>query len=136
MVKLIHKAAGILIKNRKLLVEKSFNKQIFIAPGGSIEEWESAKQALMRELYEEFQIHTQEVDFEFFGEFEAKAAGQEDKMVIMKVFLVHQRVWEPNPDSEVEEIAWISSTIPVDMKVGSIFEHEVIPRLKAMDVID
>jgi len=34
---IIHKAAGILIKDRKLLVEKSHNKQIFIAPGGSIE---------------------------------------------------------------------------------------------------
>lgn len=90
----------------------------------------------MRELYEEFQIYTQEVDFEFFGEFEAKAADQEDKIVIMEVFLVHKRLWELNPDNEAEEIAWISSTIPNNTKVGSILEHEVIPRLKAMDVID
>jgi len=47
--------------------------------------------ALARELLEEFQIHTKEEDFQEFGVFEAKAAGQEDKMVIMNVFLVTQR---------------------------------------------
>jgi 8-oxo-dGTP diphosphatase len=133
---IIHKAAGILIKDRKLLVEKSHNKQIFIAPGGSIEVWETPKMALARELLEEFQIHTKEEDFQEFGVFEAKAAGQEDKMVIMNVFLVTQREWEPTPDNEVETILWVSSRIPDDIQIGSIFLHEVIPKLKEMDLID
>lgn len=130
----IHKAAGILIRARKLLVERSKGKEFFIAPGGSIEPGETAEQALLRELREEFQIAVKEEDFEVFGTFRAQAAGQEAKIVEMQVFMVKNWVGEPTADNEVEEVAWVTST--TDLKVGSIFEHEVIPRLKAADLID
>ena len=52
----IHKVGGIIIKERKLLVEKSIDKEFFIAPGGSIEHGETPTQALVRELFEEFKI--------------------------------------------------------------------------------
>lgn len=132
----IHKAAGILIKDRKLLVEKSANKEFFIAPGGSIEPGESVKQALIRELLEEFKINVEEKDLSEFGIFTAKAAGQEDKIVTMEVYIVNNWQGEPEPDHEVEKILWITSEIPQDIKVGSIFENEVIPRLKKQDLID
>ncbi len=37
----IHKAAGIIIRDKKLLVERSKGKEFFIAPGGTIEEGET-----------------------------------------------------------------------------------------------
>ncbi len=40
------------------------------------------------------------------------------------------------PDSEVEEVRWISSDIPADIEVGSIFAHEVLPRLKEQGLVD
>jgi 8-oxo-dGTP diphosphatase len=132
----IHKAAGIIIRDRKLLVEKSNNKEFFIAPGGSIEEGETPQQALVRELMEEFQIQVTEDDLEYFDTFSAPAAGQEEKQVVMEVFTVKKFTGEPTPDNEVEKIAWITSSIPIDMKIGSIFEHEVLPRLKANKLVD
>ncbi|QQS16137.1 MAG: NUDIX domain-containing protein [Candidatus Moraniibacteriota bacterium] len=132
----IHKAAGIIIRDRNLLVEKSKNKDFFISPGGSIEPGETAKQALARELMEEFQIIVEEGDMESFGTFSAAAAGNESKTVIMEVFMIKAFRGEPTPDSEVEKIAWINSVIPQEMKVGSIFEHQVIPLLKKRDLID
>lgn len=132
----IYKAGGILIKDKKLLVEKSKGKEFFIAPGGSIEAGETPKQALIRELVEEFQITTSENDFEKFDTFYAQAAGDESKTIRMDVFIVKSWVGEPKPDNEVEEIAWINSNIPKGMRVGSIFEHEVIPRLKEKGLID
>ena len=77
-----------------------------------------------------------EEDFEEFGVFTAKAAGQEDKIVEMNVFMVKK--WEGNitPDNEVEEVLWINSILPAGIKIGSIFEHEVLPRLKNMNLID
>ena len=132
----IHKSGGILIRNKKLLVERSEGKEFFIAPGGSLEEGETSRQALVRELMEEFSIEVKENDFEEFGTFSAKAAGQEDKKIIMDVFIVKHWEGEPKPSSEVEEISWIDSRIPSGMKVGSIFEHEVIPRLKEKGLID
>jgi 8-oxo-dGTP diphosphatase len=130
----IHKAAGIIIRDRKLLVERSKGKEFFIAPGGSIESGETAKQALVRELKEEFQIKVQEDDFESFGTFRAEAAGQEGKVVEMEVFTVNRWLGEPTADNEVEEIAWITSDS--DLKLGSIFEHEVIPRLRVNNLIN
>lgn len=111
-------------------------KDFFIAPGGSVEKEESIKQALVRELKEEFAIETVESDFEEFGSFYAPAAGAEEKIIRMDVFIVKGWKGEPVPSSEVEEICWITSRIPHSMKVGSIFEHEVIPRLKAHNLID
>src|SRR5688500_4909971 len=45
----IYKAAGILIKDRKTVVERSQGKPVFVQPGGRIEEGETAEQALVRE---------------------------------------------------------------------------------------
>lgn len=131
----IHKAGGILIKNRRLLVERSKGKEFFIAPGGSVETGETAKQALVRELMEEFQISVQEADLEEFGSFSAPAAGQEHRKVIMDIYVVKNWQGEPRPDNEVEELKWIDSN-PKGIKVGSIFEHEVLPRLKTQNLID
>ena len=132
----IHKAGGIIIRNKRLLVERSKDKEFFIAPGGSIEPGETPTQALIRELMEEFQVTVHEEDFEPFGTFYAQAAGQEDKTIQMDIFTVKKWEGEPTPDNEVEEIRWISSTPPADIKVGSIFEHEVLPRLKEAGLID
>ena len=132
----IHKAAGIIIIDRKLLVEKSKNKEFFIAPGGSIENNENPKQALVRELLEEFQILVSESDLEEFGIFCHSAAGQDGKTVCMEVFKVKGWRGDIRKDNEVEEIRWITSRIPNDIKVGSIFEFEVVPRLKQQDLID
>lgn len=132
----IHKAAGVLIRDRRLLVERSRGKEFFIAPGGSIEPGETPEQALVRELMEEFRITVHEDSLSVFGTFTAAAAGQEDKVVEMKVFTVSEWDGEPTADSEVEEVRWITSEPEDGIKVGSIFEHEVIPRLKAANLID
>uniref|UniRef100_A0A7C4R2Q3 8-oxo-dGTP diphosphatase n=1 Tax=candidate division CPR3 bacterium TaxID=2268181 RepID=A0A7C4R2Q3_UNCC3 len=132
----IYKSGGILIKNRKILVERSKNKEFFISPGGSIEDGETPTQALVRELWEEFKINVTENDFEEFGIFSAQAVGQEDRKIQMNVYIVKSWQGEPTPSSEVEEILWINSNIPTGIKVGSIFEHDVIPKLKELNLID
>lgn len=133
---LILKSAGIIIRNRRLLVERSEGKEAFISPGGTIEEGETAKQALVRELEEEFTIKTREEDFLEFGTFEADAAGRENTKVKMEVFIVKSWEGEPTPSMEVEEIRWIESANPEGLKIGSIFEHDVIPKLKQENLID
>lgn len=132
----IHKAGGIIIKDKKLLVERSKGKNIFIAPGGSIEKGETPKQALIRELREEFSIRVTEKDLVGFDTFYAKAAGDEERIVRMDVFMVSRWSGEPKPSSEVEEVLWITAKIPNGIKVGSIFEHDVIPKLKQKGLID
>lgn len=133
----IYKAAGIIIKDRLLLVERSKGKDVFVAPGGKLEGQETPQQALIRELSEEFRLHIAEDDLEIFGTFYAEAAGSHNagKRLRMDVFTV-KNAGDITPDNEVEEIRWISSAIPNDIEVGSIFAHEVLPRLKQRGLVD
>lgn len=132
----LHKAAGILIKDRRLLVEKSFNKDFYLAPGGKIHPNETPEQALIRELKEEFAIEVALDALEPFGTFYAPSAGKEDSTLRMDVFIVNAWQGEPAPSSEVENIDWVTSDAPATMSVGSIFAHEVLPRLKKQNLID
>ncbi len=132
----IYKVGGILIQNRKLLVTCSKGKDFFVAPGGKIEGEERPFDALKRELKEELNIDIKEDCVSEFGTFYAKATGNESKHIRMDVYIINE--WEGTPvaSSEIEKLQWISSNDVSSIKVGSIFEHEVIPRLKSDNLID
>jgi len=132
----IYKASGIIIVDHKVLVERSKGKDYFIHPGGKIEPGETSKQALVRELREEFQITVKEEDLSQFTKSSAPAANSPEIDVHMEVFIVNKWSGEIQPDSEVEEIRWLTSEIPNDIQIGSIMEHETIPKLKAENFID
>ncbi|HSX17050.1 MAG TPA: NUDIX domain-containing protein [Patescibacteria group bacterium] len=132
----IFKASGIIIVDRKVLVERSKGKEYFIHPGGKIEPGETPQQAVIRELKEEFQIDVAAEDLELFDQNSAPAANSPEVDVHMHVYLVKKWRGDIKPDSEVEEIRWLTSAVPQDIKVGSIMEHETIPKLKAEDLID
>ncbi len=136
MSSLILKAGGVIIRDRKLLVTRSWNETFFIAPGGKLEEGETAKQALVRELKEELGITVAERDLKEFGTFSGRAASDETKTIQMKVFIVESWRGEPHPSHEIAEISWIDSSIPAGWNIGSIFEHDVLPRLKAQNLIN
>jgi 8-oxo-dGTP diphosphatase len=135
-VKDIYKASGIIIRDRKVLVEKSFGKEYFIHPGGKLEAGETAKQALVRELNEELQISVNEKDLIPFDRNIAPAANSPEDTVHMEVFIVSKWEGTLKPAREVEEIRWLTSNIPADLKVGSIMKTQTIPKLVAKELID
>jgi 8-oxo-dGTP pyrophosphatase MutT (NUDIX family) len=130
----IRKAGGALIRDRKLLVARSTGKSIFIMPGGKPDPGETIGQALVRELQEELNVVVDESDLVPFGVFYAPAAGQEGLWLQMDICLVERWQGEPAPSHEVDELQWVTSKPAV--KIGSVIEHEVIPRLKAEGLID
>jgi 8-oxo-dGTP diphosphatase len=132
----IHKAAGIIIQNKKQLLGRSKQKEHFIEPGGKLEPGESAQQALIRELMEEFDLKIRDEDLEPFGTFYDAAAGQEHLRVRIDVFMVKKWTGQIAPCHEVEELLWVTSELPEDIKVGSIFKNEILPRLKAKGLIE
>jgi 8-oxo-dGTP diphosphatase len=132
----IHKSAGVLIRDRKFLITRSKGKSFFIAPGGKIELNEDAEEALIRELREELSIDINAANLAPFGTFFALAAGHEDKYLQMDVFLIKDWKGEVSPANEVEEVKWINSDFPADIELGSIFHHDVLPKLKEKNLID
>jgi 8-oxo-dGTP diphosphatase len=134
----IHKSAGVIISNRKLLVSRSHGKDYFIAPGGKLEPGETATRALVRELHEEQGIIVSEPDLAFFGSFKALAKGHEAEQVelIMDVYIVKAFAGTLTPGSEIAENLWIASADADSLNLGSIFAHDVIPGLKEQDLID
>ena len=132
----IKKAAGIIIRDRKLLVGRSVGKEHFIAPGGKIEGDETETQALVRELMEEYGITVDEQDLEKLDDYTAPATGQEHRLVKMSVYIVKKFQGDPTPSSEVAEMAWVTSANEDHLPLGSIFEHNVTPRLVADGLID
>lgn len=131
----IHKAGAVLLDGKgNFLVTRSADKDIFIAPGGKLEKGETALQALAREMVEEVQVEVNTDTVEHLGTFRAIAAGQENKVIEMDVYLVHDSSGEPTPTSEVEEIRWINSQTK-GVLLGSIFEHDVMPLLKERGLI-
>lgn len=132
----IYKAAGIIINDRKLLFARAKDMDFFIDPGGKIEEGETAEQALVRELNEELSIDVNEADLEFLGEYVAEAANHKGKTVHMKAFVVKQWQGDIKPSAEVEELRWLTSKLPDDIQVGSIFGGKVLPRLHELGLVD
>ena len=108
----------------------------FIDPGGKIEQGETAKQALVRELKEELSIDVDESDLEFFGEFVAEAANHKGKTVNMQAFIVKKWQGTIRSDAEIEELRWLTSNLPTDIQVGSIFGGKVLPKLHKQGLVD
>lgn len=129
MSQLLHKAAGIIIQEKSLLVLRSHGKTIFFAPGGKLERQETSRQALARELSEEISIEVAESDMRFFATFTAPAEGLESTTLRMDVFVVDSYRGRIAPQSEIAECRWINSGNIDAIELGSIFREQVFPLL-------
>lgn len=81
-------------------------------------------------------IDVAESDLEFFGEFVAEAANHKGKTVNMKAFIVKKWHGTIVPDSEIDELRWLTSRLPTDIQVGSIFGGKVLPKLHEQGLVD
>jgi mutator protein MutT len=132
----IFKAAGIIIVDRKLLFTRARDMEFFIDPGGKIEAGETPEEALVRELKEELSIDVNQADLELFGDYTAEAANHKGRTVHMKAFVVKKWQGDIKPSAEVEELRWLTSELPNDIQVGSIFGGEVLPELHKQGLVD
>ena len=132
----IYKASGIIVEDRKVLATRSKGRSMYIQPGGKLEAGETETEAVIRELREEMGIEVTEGDLEKIDDFYAEAAGQAGKRLKLAAYLVKRYDGEPSPQSEVEEIRGFNSEVPEGTELASILEHDIIPELKARDMID
>jgi 8-oxo-dGTP pyrophosphatase MutT (NUDIX family) len=101
-------AGLLLIKDRKLLLAFSRNKQCFYLPGGKIDAGETASQALCREIREELNIPIEEKELRYYTHITAPAYG-EKKGIIMEqdCFLLDKKV-QPQASAEIGELRYFT----------------------------
>jgi 8-oxo-dGTP pyrophosphatase MutT (NUDIX family) len=129
--------AGLLvIKDRKLLLAFSNNKQCFYLPGGKTDTGETARQALCREIREELNTPLTEADLIYYTHITAPAYGEANGVIMeQECFFTSQPV-NPVAAAEIgalhfftlEEYLQQQNTAP-----GAII---VLQQLKADDYID
>jgi 8-oxo-dGTP pyrophosphatase MutT (NUDIX family) len=101
-------AGLLLIRNRKLLLAYSKNKQCFYLPGGKLDDGETAVQALCREIAEELNIAITEPDLEYYTHITAPAYGEETGTIMEQdCFILNQPV-SPTPSAEIGELKYFS----------------------------
>jgi len=131
----IYKAAGVIVQNKQLLVARSKGKTHFFAPGGKIEGDETFEEALIRELKEELKMDIKAGDYELFGSFDAEADDKPGVQLHMTTFLIKRYDGILEPDNEIEELCWVDTKNMDVIPMGSIFKHEVLPRLIARGLV-
>lgn len=124
---MIDKVGGIILKDKKILVQrKNNNREECIIPGGKREGNETDFETLKRELLEELTVELLEA--EFLGEYFDKACFS-DKPISVKTYLTKVK-GEIICANEIKEAIWIDRNYQQkNIKLGSILEKHVIPEL-------
>lgn len=126
---MIDKVAGVIVKNKKLLVVRKRTKenyQEFIIPGGKREIGETDIDTLKRELKEELLVDV--VNAEYMGTYHDIAVFE--KVPITVHTYIVQIQGEILCNSEIKEYIWIDNDYKKqNIKIGSILEKYIIPQL-------
>ncbi len=132
----IHKAGGVLVKNRRALAVRSHkDREHFLIPGGKIEAGETVLEALQRELEEELRIQIEIGQVSHIGSFSSSLDTRTGEITI-EAFMINNWRGEPVANSEIAELYWCDSQNSAGVKLGSVFEKQILPWLKEQDLID
>jgi 8-oxo-dGTP pyrophosphatase MutT (NUDIX family) len=101
-------AGLLLIKNRKLLLAFSRNKQCFYLPGGKIDAGETPAQALCREIREELNIPIDEKELRFYTHITAPAYGEEKGIIMEQDCFLLDREVQPLASAEIGELRYFT----------------------------
>lgn len=124
---MIDKVGGIILKDKKILVQrKKNNREECIIPGGKRETGESDYETLKRELMEELTINL--INAEFIGGYDDIACFS-NKPIHVQAYLVTY-TGDIKCANEIKEAIWIDRNYKENgIKVGSILGEHIIPEL-------
>lgn len=132
----LHTAGLLVIKDRKLLLAFSKNKQCFYLPGGKIDKGESAANALCRESAEELNIFLTENELEHYTHISAQAYREEEGIIMEQdCFFLHRNI-EPRASAEISELKYFSLKEYLLQKSQAPGAVIVLEQLKSNNFID
>ena len=125
-MKKIEKYGLVIIKQKKILINRKMDTRLFLLPGGKPKKGETAEQCLRREIKEEHNVDIIGSP-KPFGTYEDKAANESNTKIHMKVYLGDIK-GEPTPGSEIVEQRWFGKDDNPSI-LSPIVKYEIIPAL-------
>ena len=114
----------------RLLVVRKRGTISYILPGGKPEDGESDVQTLEREIDEELGCHLRSETIVFLGSFSDAAADMDDAAVTVRLYAA-QRIGEPSPKSEIENLKWFSPDTENSSILAPSLQNQIVPYLFA-----
>ncbi len=133
MSKTLDVVAFIYIKDRKVLVVRSKDKDRFYFTGGKRLAGESDIQAIFREVKEEINAEVDLFSLNHLDSFEALAHGHAQGQSVKMVCYTGLIKGEINISSEISEYKWIKSD---EMAICAVATQIAIEKLKEKNIID
>jgi 8-oxo-dGTP pyrophosphatase MutT (NUDIX family) len=104
------KTAGlVVIKNRKLLLAYSINKQAFYLPGGKCDPGETSLETLQREIEEELNLRLEEHELQYYTHISAPAFGEFPPIMMEQDCYLYELNQKPSVSREIAEIQYFDS---------------------------
>lgn len=126
-MEIITKAGLALIKNGKILLVQEDIGPFWLMPGGTIKEEETPEEALKRKTENELGTELDTESIRYINEFEDAAAGKEDTMVKIKLYLGKTK-GEPIVGPGITKLAWFDSD-HIDKDLSPIIKNKILPFL-------
>lgn len=104
----IDKLAWLCIRDKKLLVARSKNKDTYYIPGGKREKGEKDEEALLREIKEELSVDLISATIKYVDIFKAQAHEKPDGVMVKITCYLAEFTGEIQAASEIEEISWLT----------------------------
>ncbi len=104
----LYTAGLLVIKNKKLLLAFSNNKQCYYLPGGKVATAETAKQALCREIEEELNTLITENELQFYTHISAPAYGERPGIMMEQDCFLLTREIAPSAVAEIGALHYFS----------------------------
>lgn len=120
-------AAVALVRDGCVLTVRKEGTQRFMLVGGKLEPGESAREAALRETYEEVGLRVESA--RLIGEFHSEAANEPGHTLHSTVFWVESDA-EPVASAEIAEVRWTPMADHPD-DLAPMLEHHVLPALRA-----
>ena len=113
------------MRDGRVLTVRKRGTQRFMLVGGKLEPGESAREAALRETYEEVGLRIDEATL--LGEFHSDAANEPGHTLHSTVFLVESDA-DPVASAEIAEVRWTPMHDHPD-DLAPMLEHHVLPTL-------